>query len=163
MTGHLGRSDSTFWVFQGFPKDVVNPIAVRAGQLNPTYLLMLRTCRFFSLCNYAHGMIFETLGLHALCPSGIPQDAVNPKSPCRTVKLQFYLHKTSSSEHLIFVIMHMTGHSGCTLCVLWVFPKMLLTLALRGGQLNPNNIKLKGQSHEKVGDLRVWGGSLGPN
>jgi hypothetical protein len=22
---------------------------------------------------------------------------------------------------------------------------------------------LKGQSHEKVGELRVWGGSIGPN
>jgi hypothetical protein len=22
---------------------------------------------------------------------------------------------------------------------------------------------LKGQSHEKVGEIRVWGGSLGPN
>jgi hypothetical protein len=24
-------------------------------------------------------------------------------------------------------------------------------------------VLLKGQSHEKVGELRVWGGSLGPN
>jgi hypothetical protein len=27
-----------------------------------------------------------------------------------------------------------------------------------------SNLKqLKGQSHEKVGEIRVWGGSLGPN
>jgi hypothetical protein len=25
------------------------------------------------------------------------------------------------------------------------------------------DVKLKGQSHEKVGELRVWRGSLGPN